>query len=55
MLVFVQFRAAPGERLSPDDAFERVVAVQALPLRQLEGLLDPSGLGDPDEGWDLAL
>jgi hypothetical protein len=54
MLVFAQFRAAPGESLTPDDALERVVAVQALPLRQLEGLLDPSGLKDPDEGWDLA-
>jgi hypothetical protein len=55
MLVMAQFRAASGERIEPGDAFDRVVAVQLLPLRQLEGLLDTSALETPDSAWDLVL
>ena len=55
MLLIAQFRAEPGERLAADNAFDRVAAVQVLPLRQLGGLLDASALTDPDAEWDLIL
>jgi hypothetical protein len=55
MLLIAQFRAEPGERLAADNAFDRVAAVQVLPLRQLGGLLDASALTDPGAEWDLIL
>lgn len=55
MLLIAQFRAEPGERLAAKDAFDRVAAVQVLPLRQLGGLLDASALTNPNAEWDLIL
>lgn len=55
MLLIAQFRVEPGERLAADNAFDRVAAVQVLPLRQLGGLLDTSALMTPNAEWDLIL
>jgi hypothetical protein len=55
MLLIAQFRAERGEQLAPKHAFDRVAAVQVLPLRQLGGLLDASAFMDPNAEWDLIL
>jgi hypothetical protein len=55
MLLIAQFQVEPGERLAAKDAFDRVAAVQVLPLRQLGGLLDASALTAPNAEWDLIL
>jgi hypothetical protein len=55
VLVFAQFRATAGESLRPANVYDRVVAVQVLPLRQLEGLLDTSALMASGAEWDLVL
>jgi hypothetical protein len=55
VLVIAQFRARPGEALAAEQVFDRVAAVEALPLRQLAGLLDTSVLMHPTTAWDLVL
>ena len=55
VFLIVQFRAGPNEQLRADDALDRVAAVQILPLRHLDGLLDTSALMDPRAAWDLTL
>jgi hypothetical protein len=55
MLLIAQFRAEPGEPVAANNAFDRVAAVQALPLRQLGGLLDASAFTDPNAEWHLIL
>ena len=55
MLLIAQFRAAPRESLDAEQAFDRVAAVQVLPLRHLDGLLDTSALMGPATDWDLVL
>jgi hypothetical protein len=55
VLLIAQFRAAPHELLDAEQAFDRVAAVQVLPLRHLNGLLDTSALMGPATDWDLVL
>ncbi len=55
VLLIAQFRAAPHESLDAEQAFDRVAAVQVLPLRHLDGLLDTSALMAPATDWDLVL
>ncbi len=48
-------RPSVNERLRARDAYNRAVAVQVLPLRELNGIVDTSALTDPGTTWDLVL
>jgi hypothetical protein len=55
VLVLAQFDAAPGEQLDAEKALDRVAAVQVVPLRQLNGLVDAEELTNSTTVWDLVL